>query len=73
MGKGARYHYFVEGECEKKLISVLKEQKNLIVPGKIDVLDVTKERLTNLLIKGFVKNIQGILKILTRMLLISMD
>ena len=48
MGKGARYHYFVEGECEKKLISVLKEQKNLIVPGKIDVLDVTKERLTEL-------------------------
>ena len=48
MGKGARYHYFVEGECEKKLISVLKEQKNLIVAGKIDVLDVTKERLTDL-------------------------
>ena len=48
MGKGKRYHYFVEGECEKKLISVLKEQKELIVPGKIDVLDVTKERLTEL-------------------------
>ena len=48
MGKGKRYHYFVEGECEKKLISVLKEQKVLIVPGKIDVLDVTKERLTEL-------------------------
>ena len=48
MGKGKRYHYFVEGECEKKLISVLKEQKDQIVPGKIDVLDVTKERLTEL-------------------------
>ena len=33
MGKGKRYHYFVEGEFEKKLISILKEQKNQIVPG----------------------------------------
>ena len=44
MGKGKRYHYFVEGECEKKLISVLKEQKELIVPGKIDFVTEYMER-----------------------------
>lgn len=48
MGKGGKYHYFVEGACEQKLISVLKEQKNIIISGKVDILNVVQERLTDL-------------------------
>ena len=33
-----RTQYFVEGECEKKLIRTLIEQK-LILPGQTDVLN----------------------------------
>ena len=43
-----KYHYFVEGKCEKKLINVLKEQKNLIIPGKIEVFNVIQEHLSEL-------------------------
>lgn len=43
-----KYHYFVEGKCEKKLLNVLKEQKNLIISGKVEVLNVIQERLTEL-------------------------
>ena len=34
-----RTQYFVEGECEKKLIRTLIEQK-LILPGQTDVLNL---------------------------------
>lgn len=43
-----RYHYFVEGQCEQKLINVLKDQKNLIIAGKVDVLNVMQEEITDL-------------------------
>ena len=46
--KNYRYQYYVEGECEQKLISVFKEQKNLVLPGKIEVFNVTQDRFTNL-------------------------
>ena len=45
MAKGKRYHYFVEGECEKKIIETLKEN-SLIIPGKIEILNVTQEMIT---------------------------
>ena len=48
MCKGGKYHYFVEGACERKLISVLKEQKNIIISGKVDIINVVQERLTDL-------------------------
>ncbi len=42
------YHYFVEGECEKKLIDEFKIPKvNLILPGKVDVLNVVYEKISN--------------------------
>lgn len=47
MSKGKRYHYFVEGQCEKKLIETLKEQ-SLITPGKIEILNVTQEIIPEL-------------------------
>ena len=42
------YQYFVEGEDEKRLIEVLKTDMRLIQPGKIQVLNVIQERLTDL-------------------------
>lgn len=40
------YQYFVEGDDEKKLIEVLKTDMQLIQPGKIQVLNVIQERLS---------------------------
>lgn len=48
MNKAAHYQYYVEGEDEKKLLSVLKTEMGLIVPGKIDKLNVVQELLTQL-------------------------
>ncbi len=48
MAESKRYHYFVEGKCEKKLIDTLKEQKNQIISGKVEILNVTQELLTEL-------------------------
>lgn len=42
------YQYFVEGDDEKKLIEVLKTDMRLIQPGKIQVVNVVQERLTDL-------------------------
>lgn len=35
--------YFVEGECERKLLSALKEQPSLVLPGKVKVRNVISE------------------------------
>lgn len=41
------FHYFVEGECEEKLINELKVPKaNLILPGKVEVLNVVNEKIS---------------------------
>lgn len=40
------YQYYVEGQNEEKLISVLKTEMELVCPGKIDVLNVVQEELT---------------------------
>lgn len=43
------YHYYVEGECEKKLVDTLKDNSNrMIVAGKVDVFNVQQEVLTSL-------------------------
>ena len=47
MRKGVKYQYFVEGKCEEKLIKVLKKQKDQIISGKVEVLNVVQERLTD--------------------------
>ena len=47
MTGGKKYHYFVEGKCEKKLIETLKEH-SLIVPGKVEIHNVTQEEITEL-------------------------
>lgn len=32
--------YFVEGECEKKLLTALKEQPSMVLPGRVKVRNV---------------------------------
>lgn len=44
------YHYFVEGEDEKKLLSVLKTDMQLILPGKIEHFNIIQEKLPNLVL-----------------------
>lgn len=39
MRKNVRYHYYVEGNCEKKLIDEFKKQQLPIIAGKIDVFN----------------------------------
>ena len=39
-----RKQYYVEGECEKKLIKTLIAQ-NLVIPGQIDVLNPVQEHI----------------------------
>lgn len=40
-------HYYVEGEDEEKLLSVLKTDMQLITPGKIEKLNVVQKSITN--------------------------
>ena len=42
-----RYHYYVEGNCEKKLIDEFKKQQLPIISGKIDVFNAVQEEFTN--------------------------
>lgn len=42
------FHYYVEGETEEKIIRILKTNFRSIVPGKIQVLDVTKKLITKM-------------------------
>jgi len=42
-------HYFVEGECEKILVSTLKDNKNsYIVPGRVSIFNVQQEHFSHL-------------------------
>ena len=42
------FHYFVEGECEEKLINELKVPKaDIILPGKVEVLNVVQDKISN--------------------------
>ena len=42
------FQYYVEGDDEKRLIEVLKTDMRLIIPGKVQILNVVQERLTDL-------------------------
>ncbi len=55
--KNKLFHYFVEGECEKKLIDELKNAKNhQLVAGKVDVLNVITEVIPNARLLALSKN-----------------
>lgn len=51
-----RYHYFVEGECERQLIETLKSQKTLLLSGKVDVFNPVIKPFTQLHLRSFRQN-----------------
>lgn len=48
MRKTAHFQYYVEGEDEKKLLTELKTNMKLIVPGKIEKFNVVQEAFTKI-------------------------
>ena len=46
MGRKAIYHYYVEGEDEKKLFDVLKQDLCCIESGKVDKMNVVQTKFT---------------------------
>ncbi len=49
------YQYYVEGEDEKRFLEVLKTDMRLIVPGKIQVVNVVEESLSDLRLRILTK------------------
>lgn len=47
------YHYYVEGETEKKIVEVLKSNMGLIISGKVEVFNVINKKLTLLRTMNF--------------------
>lgn len=66
MQKKGYYQYYVEGEDERKLLSVLKTEMECIVPGKIEVFNVVQEEITAIRLMQLKKGTTVIL-FLTRM------
>lgn len=50
--KNSIVQYFVEGEDDKKIIDTLKTQMGLIKPGKVQVLNVVTEEITDLRLRA---------------------
>jgi len=47
MSKNQIYQYYVEGNNEKKMASVLKSEYGHIIAGKIEKLNIVEKRITN--------------------------
>lgn len=56
MKKNDRFYYLVEGECEKKLIDTFKEQKDIIVPGKVIHFNVIQDHITSAFLRTISDN-----------------
>ena len=61
MARNNRYEYYVEGQCEKKLLEVFKEQKNMILSGKIHVFNPIQELFKDLQLRTIQENTTVIL------------
>lgn len=48
MRKRRFYQYFVEGEDERKIINTLKSDMKMIYPGKVQVFNCVKQKLTKM-------------------------
>lgn len=44
------YHYFVEGETDEKMISILKTNLQHIHPGKVEIVNVVTNKIKNSMI-----------------------
>lgn len=42
----SNYRYFVEGECEKKFLKSFMYEKEIFVPGKIEVINFNNEKIS---------------------------
>ncbi len=42
------FQYYVEGENERKLVDVLKTKMRLIIPGKVQILNVVQEKISEM-------------------------
>lgn len=38
--------YFVEGKCEQQFLKAIKSEPNLVIPGKVRILNVIQEKLS---------------------------
>ena len=56
MGKNKRYLYYVEGGCERKLINELKVNNQMVIPGKVEILNVKQELITLMRIRSISNN-----------------
>ena len=54
--KNNRFYYLVEGECEKKLIETFKEQKNMIIPGKVSLFNAVQSHITPAFLRTISEN-----------------
>lgn len=61
MRKDEYYQYFVEGEDERKLVNILKSELKLILPGKVQVFNVTQQKLTKLRMMNLKKGTKVVL------------
>ena len=56
------YQYYVEGECEKRLVDELKTYEGMhVIPGKVDVFNITQEKITDLRLRSLRNNTTVIL------------
>ena len=54
--KNHNIQYYVEGDDEKKLLTVLKTQLKLIKPGKVQRLNVINEYITDIMLRTLKKD-----------------
>lgn len=59
--KNNRFYYLVEGACEKKMIDVFKEEKNLIISGKVTPFNVIQDHITSAFLRTIPENTTVIL------------
>lgn len=50
MAKNVKYHYFTEGETDKRLVDWLKTEKQLVKSGKSTVFNMFQKQITNSLL-----------------------
>lgn len=52
MAQSKYYHYYVEGDTDKKMVGILKTDYQCIIPGKIEKFNVIQQELTSKRVMG---------------------
>lgn len=55
MKKNANIQYFVEGEDEKKLVNTLKNDLKVITPGRVQIINVIQNIVSDMILRTFKK------------------